>query len=91
VKFPADAQLPGVLKALERLGKEKYGWLEAIYIGIRERLQKYIVLPQTNFSGEICSEFVAKVFDLSQVHISPGKLYNVLIETNSELKVQIRK
>jgi hypothetical protein len=67
-------------EAFKRLGKERYGKLEALYIGIREYLLKYhnVNIPARNFGGEVCSEFVAKVCQFSDTNISPQMLYELL-------------
>lgn len=67
---------------LDRIGVIEYGWLQAIYIGIREFLLKKwsIQLPSKNFEGMICSEFVAIVYHLDDTNISPQMLYEELME-----------
>lgn len=68
-------------KALERSGTTNYGWLSAIYIGIREFAftNFNINLPANkNNRNKACSEFVSEILELSDVDISPGKLYNFL-------------
>lgn len=69
-------------EVMDRLGIVEYGWIQAIYIGIREFFMKKwsIKLPMKNFSGMICSEFVAKVFNLREVYVSPQRLYEQLID-----------
>lgn len=69
---------------LDRLGLAEYGWFQAIYVGIREFFMKKwsIKIPMKNFSGMICSEFVAHVFKLPEVYVSPQRLYEQLIERN---------
>lgn len=75
-------------EALKDLGKVTYGWIDAIYVGIREFLNSYcsISLPSTNFPGEICSEFVARVYDLKEKNISPGKQFTSLLEAGNVLR-----
>lgn len=70
--------------ALERVGKMKYGYLDAIWVGIRERLQITFnwSLPKFNFSGETCSEFTAKLYLLEETVVSPQTLYEELIKLN---------
>ena len=74
--------------ALKDLGKVTYGWIDAIYVGIREFLNSYvgISLPLANFPGEICSEFVARVYNLPEKNISPGKQFTSLIEAGNKLR-----
>lgn len=64
--------------ALKYVGQTKYGYLEAIYVGLRNFFFKYlgIRLPKKDFPGEICSEFVARCLDLDSVAISPQDLFD---------------
>lgn len=66
--------------ALEDIGRKTYSFLEATYVGIREFLQRRtsLKLPRLNTRHEICSEFIAKVYDLPETDISPQKLYEQL-------------
>lgn len=70
------------VEVMGRLGIVEYGWIQAIYVGIREFFMKKlsINLPMKNFDGVMCSEFVAKVFNLDEVYVSPQRLYEQLIE-----------
>ena len=79
-------------KALEKLGKVDYGYFEAAYVGLREFLLQYfkITLPTKDLPGQICSEFVASVYDLKRVHISPALLAKELLNAGYKLKVKIR-
>lgn len=74
--------------ALQDLGQVEYGWFDAIYIGIREFLNSYcdISIPSANFPGEICSEFVARVYDLEPKNISPGKQFTSLLKAGNVLR-----
>jgi hypothetical protein len=78
--------------ALEKIGIEKYGWITAIYVGIREFALKYfnIRLPKSNFPGEICSEFVARVVGILPAEISPGTLSKTLLSKGSKVKLMVR-
>lgn len=70
-------------RALEKSGTATYGWLSAIYIGIREFLftHFYISLPQDrNNRHKACSEFVSEILGFDDVDISPGMLYEKLNE-----------
>lgn len=82
--------------ALHHLGKEKYGWLDACYIGIREFFIKKlnIRLPIRNFYGEICSEYVARLLirglpDI-QPSVSPQGLFEQICPNNDPY-IMIRK
>ena len=79
-------------KALLSLGQIKYGWLEAIYVGLREFLLNYlgIKLPRKNFAGEICSEYVANILELPKKHISPQKLFEQIVERGHKQRLNIR-
>ena len=48
-------------KALSRIGQVKYGYFEAVWVGLRQFFQKTlgVRLPRLDTAGEICSEFVA--------------------------------
>lgn len=72
--------------ALEEIGKKQYGMFEAIYVGIQEFIHRHTGrhLPRLNMKGEICSEFIAKVYDLEDRDVSPQKLYEQLIKKASE-------
>ena len=79
--------------ALSKLGKVPYGYVEAIYVGIREFLLKYfnVNIPREKFPGEICSEFVAHVYELPESNISPQLLYEELLQQGCEVKIEVRK
>lgn len=70
-------------QALVKLDKVKYNYFEALYIGIREFFMTRFnwKLPEKSFTGEICSEFNARVLGLSDVYVSPQGLYEELIKT----------
>lgn len=70
-------------KALVKLDKVPYGWFEALYVGTREFLMTRfnIKLKERDFTGEICSEFNARVLGLSDVNVSPQGLYEELLKT----------
>lgn len=68
-------------KAIERSGTAEYGWLSAIYIGIREFFFMHFNIslpPNNNNRNKCCSEFVAEVLGLEDTDISPKKLYDIL-------------
>lgn len=68
-------------RALARSGSAEYGWFSAAYIGIREFMftHFHLSLPvDKNNRNKACSEFVAEILDMSDVDISPGKLYAIL-------------
>ena len=67
--------------ALSQVGIARYGYLDAIWVGIREFAWNkfHLRLPYLNESrGEICSEFVARMEGIEPVSISPGALYKTL-------------
>lgn len=59
--------------ALVKLDQVEYGYFEAFYVGLREFFMTRfnIKLPEKDFTGEICSEFVSRVEDFQHVFISP--------------------
>lgn len=68
-------------RALSRSGTAEYGWISAMYIGLREFFFNNfnIKLPvNKNNRNKACSEFVAEVLEMRDVDISPAKLYNIL-------------
>lgn len=69
--------------ALEKLGQADYSYLEALYVGFREFLLKYfnIKLKEVDLKGEICSEFIARVYELNNKVVSPQLLFEELMET----------
>jgi len=78
--------------ALAKLGKEDYGYLEVAYVGLREFLltRFNIKLPYLSVGkGQICSEFVASVFDLPEKLVSPQLLFDELMRTQ-EVRIQIK-
>lgn len=80
-------------KATSSLGKVRYGWLDAIYVGIRESLMrttKFIRLPRYTLTGEICSEFVARMLELPEKQVSPQLLYEQLEKDGHTLKFKVR-
>lgn len=82
IVMPAPAPWTEVQgKAFSKVAKRKYGYLEAFYIGLRETLLKYfdIKIPAMDLPAEVCSEFVAKVYDMEPANISPQLLYEYLL------------
>lgn len=78
--------------ALSNIGITKYSWLDVFYIGLKEKLEKYIKLPSKNLSsGEICSEFVAKCLNYSNTNVSPQKLFETIMFKGGNIKLFIRK
>jgi hypothetical protein len=71
--------------AVHEIGNVPYSYLEATYVGIREFLSKYlgIKIKQRDFSGEICSEFIARMLGMSSVDVSPEDLYEQVLSTSS--------
>jgi hypothetical protein len=80
-------------QAFSELGIKKYNSIEAIYIGIREFIFKKIGwrLPHAKFSGEICSEFIARLLDLKDTTVSPQGLYEQLLDLGHDVAIQVRK
>ena len=69
------------MSALSRSGTASYGWLSAIYIGLREFMFTHfnVSLPADKHNrNKACSEFVAEILNLDDVDISPGMLYKKL-------------
>lgn len=66
--------------ALKEVGIERYGWIQAIYVGLRDACRKYfnISLPVKDFPAEICSEFVARIYGIKNPDVSPQDLYMML-------------
>jgi len=77
--------------ALESIGIQDYGWFEAGYVGLREVLLHYFnwALSSRDLPGEICSEFVARLLQLPDPHISPQGLARTLDEIGHPVKFQI--
>lgn len=71
--------------ALAKINKVSYGYLEALYVGVREFLMTRfnIRIKERHFTGEICSEFVAEVLQCTDVYISPQILFEELMKTQS--------
>lgn len=67
--------------ALKQSGRATYGWLSAIYIGLREWMftHAHIKLPPDKTNRNLaCSEFVAETLGWTDPDISPGYLYDQL-------------
>jgi len=79
--------------ALEQIGIEKYSMVTAFYVGLREFLLRRfnIKLPKSNFPGEICSEFVARLEKLTPTEISPEMLFENLSEEGYTIKIKVGK
>lgn len=76
-------------KALARSGTAEYGWLSAMYIGLREFLFTHfnVKLPvRKDNRNKACSEFVAEILDLEDVDITPKTLYELLRRGNQSGK-----
>ena len=75
-----------------KIGLIPYGWLDAIYSGLREKIQKYIYLPPKNLdSGEICSEMIAKALKLPITELSPQGLFDELKKGGNDISIEIRE
>lgn len=79
--------------ALDKLNKVSYGYIEALYVGLREFLLQYfdIKLKAFDLPGEICSEYVANVYSLPKKHISPNLLCKQLLELGYKHTIKVRK
>lgn len=66
--------------ALSRVGEAKYGYIDAIFVGLKEYFwRKFAIrLSSANSRGEICSEFIARLLQFEQPMMSPGTLYEQL-------------
>ena len=74
-------------RALERSGTAKYGWLSAMYIGIREFMFMHFDVklpPNKKNRNKCCSEFVAEVLNLDDTDVSPKKLHQILSNSSME-------
>lgn len=78
--------------ALNSLGQVKYSWIDAVYVGLKEFVKPVIELPDRNFSGQICSEFVAELQGIEMKSYSPTSLYNTIRENYAGvLKCEVKK
>lgn len=78
--------------ALQHVGLNRYGWLDALYVGLREFTFNLtgIRLPRLNFPGEICSEFVARIYDTPDWNVSPQRLFEQLSDSGYTPYIHIR-
>jgi len=80
--------------ALQQLGFAKYGYFEALYVGLREFLLKYLdikISEKAVQKSEICSEFMARVIQWPDTEISPGLLAQQLIAAGNPVKLMIAR
>jgi len=80
--------------ALDHLGDDReYGWIEAIYVGITETVERVfgVRLPKYSFDSEICSKLVADIIKLESTEMSPAKLYDKLRQLGIKRKLKIRR
>lgn len=77
--------------AFDGLGRMQYGYLQAIYTGIRDYFINtfHVRLPTLNFSGEICSEFVARCLNLPDASISPQDVFEALQVSGHKIALSI--
>lgn len=75
-----------------RLGQIQYGWLEATYVGFKSVVRRLfnIDLGNRDFSGEICSEFVAKMYKLTNTNVSPQRLFDNLVKSGMQVHTKVR-
>ncbi len=78
-------------KALSNLGKIDYSWLDVLYVGFREFLSKWITIKHRDFSGEMCSEYVAELLDFDEVSISPQLLFSKLLDRGEEIRMELNQ
>ena len=78
--------------ALTKLGLVSYGWGEAAYVGLRETLLKVlnIRIARRDFPGEICSEYVARILKMKEIHISPQLLWEQLLTVGYKERLYVR-
>lgn len=71
--------------ALDKVSRANYGYIDALWVGTREWSQRVLRLnlPKLDFEGETCSEFVARLYDMNEVIVSPQKLYSNLIRSGA--------
>jgi hypothetical protein len=78
--------------ALDQIGKVKYGWNAAIYIGVSElceSLFKFRLPPMEFEISEICSKYVAELIGHEESNVSPARLYKALRE-QYDIRVRLR-
>lgn len=78
--------------ALVELGFQKYSYIDAIYVGLREFLLQYfdIKIAEKRL-GEICSEFVARINQMPDQQISPELLMQELNREGHQIKLMISR
>lgn len=78
-------------EAINTLGLIEYGYLDALWVGIRERTQIMfnVMLPPLNFNGETCSEFIARLCGLQDPVVSPQRLHDQIIELGINQKIDV--
>ena len=78
--------------ALQGVGTEKYGYIDALWVGVREKMSVMfnMKLPHFKFSGQICSEFVASLYRINPSEVSPQGLVNELESRGITTKMCIR-
>lgn len=67
--------------ALQKIGTIEYGWISAIYIGIRDVMFRWFhwKLPELDSNRNLaCSEFVSMCLDYDDIDIPPSVLYSKL-------------
>lgn len=72
-------------EALTRSGESTYGWLSAIYIGIKNWLLIHANIKLKSFNNnkdKACSEYVAELLGLTDADISPQQLFDHLTNRN---------
>lgn len=77
--------------ALERLGQVQYNWIQAGYVGVREKFHSAFgfSMPDIDMPGEICSERVADIFGFEDNHLSPAALFRYM-HHNLNCKIRVK-
>jgi hypothetical protein len=78
--------------ALARVGKVKYAYLDLVSIWMKEKLR----LPVKNWSGEVCTEMIVKIFETAGINIgdrlsTPQTIVDNLVKLGIKQKFIIRK
>ena len=76
--------------ALSKVGKAEYGMIEAVYVGVKEFVYRHTnyKLPDRPAHKEYCSTFVASVYGLETLNVSPQTLYEQLLQVSNVRGIQ---
>lgn len=77
--------------ALKGVGRHRYSYTQALYTGLRDVMNRqfHITLPKLKFSGEICSEFVARCLNLPNTQVSPQDVFIMLQQGGHLISVSV--